>query len=166
MVKRIVLKTSRPREEGEPATWAFVDDDDYERLSGFTWYVHRNRGSKTLYAKGVVDGKMVMMHQAILGKREGFYTDHIDRNGLNNRKKNLRFVTPAENINNWLRTDRMDGYCEGAKPHCPQEAGRSHAYREGFAKGRKDFKAGAVKSYDEIKEWAVASPPSQPEAER
>jgi UDP-N-acetylmuramoylalanine--D-glutamate ligase len=34
---------------------------------------------------------------AILGKKKGFEIDHINRNPLDNRKENLRFVTKTQN---------------------------------------------------------------------
>ena len=41
------------------------------------------------------------MHREILGKiPEGYVVDHINRNGLDNRKKNLRICTVSENLLN------------------------------------------------------------------
>lgn len=47
------------------------------------------------YATTYINGKVRLVHIAILGKRPGHYIDHIDRNPLNNRRANLRHVTPA-----------------------------------------------------------------------
>lgn len=43
---------------------------------------------------------MIYMHREILGlkKEDGIYSDHIDYNGLNNRRCNLRKCTNVENI--------------------------------------------------------------------
>ena len=46
------------------------------------------------------------VHQMIIGKApKGFVIDHINRNKLDNRRQNLRFVTPSENT---LNSDRID----------------------------------------------------------
>jgi hypothetical protein len=37
------------------------------------------------------------MHRQIMNPPAGLFVDHINHNGLDNRKDNLRIVTPAEN---------------------------------------------------------------------
>lgn len=46
------------------------------------------------------------MHEEILGKREGYEIDHINGDGLDNRKSNLRHLTHAQNIRNRTHTNR------------------------------------------------------------
>ena len=53
------------------------------------------------YPMTFVKGKLVKLHHLVLGKPEnGLVTDHINRNKLDNRKENLRFVTQRENLLN------------------------------------------------------------------
>lgn len=48
-----------------------------------------------------VDGKLVRMHKYLLGPPpEGLVTDHINRNRLDNRRSNLRFVPQRVNCEN------------------------------------------------------------------
>lgn len=73
---------------------ALVDDDDFELISAIRWYVHWPQNSKTAYAKT----SKLMMHRVIMNAPNGYDVDHINRNGLDNRKANLQIVTHGENI--------------------------------------------------------------------
>lgn len=78
---------------------ALVDDEDYERLNRFKWYAQKARN--TFYAFRMLGrGKMVLMHRDILNTPEGMVPDHIDGNGLNNQKSNIRIVTVRQNAQN------------------------------------------------------------------
>ena len=87
---------------------AVVDDDVYEWASAFKWYAHP--GANTWYAHRAgprdADGKRerFILHREILGlpkwTRGGSEVDHIDRNGLNNLRSNLRIVTHRGNAAN------------------------------------------------------------------
>lgn len=97
---------------------ALVDDEDYEWLSGYRWFVIRRKNGKfhaarqkRIYKYGRVPGSRgngrnsdysnVYMHQDIMGTPpEGKTIDHEDRNGLNNQRHNLRFITFSENTIN------------------------------------------------------------------
>lgn len=74
---------------------AEVDDEDAPLVFSIKW--HAVRARHTSYAAGRVDGRTVYMHRFLLGVDRGLHVDHIDRNGLNNRRQNLRACTPAEN---------------------------------------------------------------------
>jgi hypothetical protein len=82
--------------------FAIVDVEDYEKLAEFKWFAAK--GGRTLYAERMAkseDGKRkqhnVKMHRQILNVPEGQFVDHINHNGLDNRKANLRIVTMEQN---------------------------------------------------------------------
>ena len=83
---------------------ALVDDDLYEELNQVKWNAHKD--GKTFYGRRwspMVNGKrhIVLMHHVILGRPpKGFVTDHINGCGIDNRRKNLRFVTNRQNGQN------------------------------------------------------------------
>lgn len=83
---------------------ALVDDADYEWLSGYAWYAHFNAGRKVYARTGAVTGRRgpVFMHNMILGNPPG-RTDHRNRNGLDNRRENLRTCTQRQNVANTVR---------------------------------------------------------------
>jgi hypothetical protein len=72
--------------------FVLVDYENYEWLNQFKWYFH-NLG----YAS---NGRMGYMHRLIIDNPEGYETDHINHNKLDNRKCNLRSVTRSENQRN------------------------------------------------------------------
>ena len=83
--------------------FALVDDEDFDALNRRKWCAHKNW--YTFYAvcfSPNVNGKrsMIYMHRQILKTQDGCLTDHINGNGLDNRKENLRVATHAENIRN------------------------------------------------------------------
>jgi hypothetical protein len=96
---------------------ALVDDCDYEYLNQWKWYANKNRNTfyairnsrKNEYKKH----KTILMHQIIL-QRMGVkfkQVDHIDGNGLNNRRSNLRTAIHQENLcNQKLRSNNTSGY--------------------------------------------------------
>jgi hypothetical protein len=78
--------------------FAIVDAPDYYQLSQFQW--HTLPGPKTFYAGRRKRGKTVMMHREIMVAKGQKVVDHIDHNGLNNRRSNLRLCTLAQNNRN------------------------------------------------------------------
>jgi hypothetical protein len=82
--------------------YTIVDPEDYEKLARYRWYALRIE--RSFYAvrqyktnKGRGKYESVRMHQEIMGAAEGKVIDHINHNGLDNRKANLRFATIQQN---------------------------------------------------------------------
>src|ERR1700678_616633 len=74
------------------------DDVDMVLLFNYRWnIVKRGRG---LYAFSKSGGKPIYMHQLILPAPKGKMVDHINGNGLDNRRENLRICVQAENLRN------------------------------------------------------------------
>lgn len=81
---------------------ALVDDADYPRVCHIKWYAH-NMG----YAYNKKHG---LMHRLICPPPEGFELDHINRNGFDNRRCNLRICTHQENMWNRRLRKNQHGY--------------------------------------------------------
>jgi len=89
---------------------ALVDDEDFEYLNQWKWCAIKN--CRTFYA--IRTGydpckKTIRMHRIILNSPLGILTDHIDHNGLNNQKSNLRICTAAQNGYNKLPIGKYKG---------------------------------------------------------
>ncbi len=86
--------------------YAIVDPDDYKRLSKYKWYA--KKCGKTFYASRTVwTGKNkkrinITMHRQIINPPYPLVVDHINHNGLDNRKANLRPATRTQNNMNRL----------------------------------------------------------------
>ena len=86
--------------------YALVDDEDYMRVNIFRWHL-MSRG----YAARDMGRKKILMHRFILGVVTNMYVDHINGDGLDNRKENLRFATQRQNLgNSRRRVDNKTGF--------------------------------------------------------
>lgn len=88
---------------------AFVDDEDYEALRQWRWYLHSEG-----YAARSIHGpkrQMVYMHRQLISPPEGMEVDHRNRNRCDNRRCNLRVVTHGQNARNKKRRrDNVSGF--------------------------------------------------------
>jgi hypothetical protein len=82
--------------------YAFVDIDDFCKLIRYKWYAFYNRYTYYAVRPAYFNGFacLVRMHRFIMKAPRDKVVDHIDLNGLNNCKYNLRNVTRAENALN------------------------------------------------------------------
>jgi len=79
-----------------------VDDEDYEYLNQWKWGLKRGRNTCYVIRSNKVKGKSIItrMHRVIMNNVKGMVIDHIDHNGLNNQKSNLRVCTHKQNLMN------------------------------------------------------------------
>jgi hypothetical protein len=81
--------------------FAIIDAGDANRVLGFNWSYRQHRGRE--YAIRALPGgrRNVFMHVELMGPLpDGFEVDHIDGNGLNNRRNNMREATRHQNMHN------------------------------------------------------------------
>ena len=77
---------------------ALVDDADYDYLNQYNWTLFKVK--KCYYSSSKINGKYILMHRLIMNAEKGQMIDHIDRNGLNCQRDNMRFCTYSENLKN------------------------------------------------------------------
>lgn len=103
---------------------AIVDDEDFEQLSRFKWYAFRDSSKRQQWRarRQVTIGKKkqrgILMHRQLMGFPPG-EVDHKNRDGLDNRRSNLRRATDSQQMSN-----RIGSHCEsktgfrGVYAHC------------------------------------------------
>ena len=90
--------------------FVIVDAADYEWLMQWNWYAYRVRKSELYYAARFEGRTIIFMHRQ-LTPSELPEVDHINRNGLDNRRSNLRPCTRADNqANRTMDKRNTSGY--------------------------------------------------------
>ncbi len=80
-----------------------VDKEDYDLISEHRWYLSNIRLKIPYAVTGNLkryNGKRLRMHRLIMNAGPNQFIDHVNRNGLDNRRCNLRFCTRAQNNQN------------------------------------------------------------------
>lgn len=90
-----------------------IDATDVPKINQGNWYAHKTKW--TIYAARRKNGRIVRMHRQIMGEPSGYEVDHVDGNGLNNLRENLRIATSSQNKCNrtkgQLNTSGHKGVC-------------------------------------------------------
>jgi hypothetical protein len=106
--------------------FTLVDDCDYAYLIQWKWCYHKGYAIRTDRTNG--KQRTELMHRIILeqmGHKNFTYSDHRNRNKLDNRRCNLRPATDSQNQHNASkRKDNTSGY-KGVSWH--KRAGKWHA---------------------------------------
>ena len=83
---------------------AMIDLADVDLVDGVNWYAlnspHRDGRQRSVYAVRMDGRKMIYMHRLIARAPDGLLVDHIDGDGLNNRRHNVRVATAGQNNQN------------------------------------------------------------------
>ena len=105
MEKPMLIKLTQNR-------FAIVDSQDFDYLNQFKWQFHsRGYASRCIRAKeNWKIRKQIFMHKVILARmglkvNRNLVPDHINRNKLDNRRENLRILTPTQS--NYNRGGKM-----------------------------------------------------------
>jgi hypothetical protein len=131
---------------------AMVDDEDFDRINQRTWRLAKN-SNKRKVAYAVSDrrirGKVVkvLMHREVLCLSGDELVDHRNRDGLDNRKANLRIASASQNQGN--RTKRHDNTSGYKGVTWDSERKKWRATIQERKLGRFDSPKEAARAYDE-----------------
>ena len=128
--------------------FAIVDPEDYEMLSRHKWCAAK-QGS-TYYALRKHAGKHVSMHRQITNAPKGLVCDHINHNGLNNTKRNLRLCTQSQNACNQRTRRNKSSKYKGTHWHRRDKKWHARIKANGrrYFLGCFDSEIDAAKAYD------------------
>ncbi len=82
--------------------WAQIDTADYHLISRYRWYAWRAKADRTWYVRAVVGPEMsnVFLHRFLMATPEGLVVDHLNHDGTDCRRANMRNTTQRVNSNN------------------------------------------------------------------
>ena len=113
-----------------------VDDEDFEYLNQWKWHVLCGKGK--IYAASTIkiNNKQttIYLHQMILRPMPGYETDHLDSNGLNNCRGNLRYATHTQNNRNRKKRKSTTSIYKGVCWHRKKMEWRSEIRLNGTKK--------------------------------
>lgn len=135
---------------------AFVDDCDFELVSGYKWYLAKRRHTNYVvgrlllpYGKG--QRQPILMHRLILGFPESTDIDHWDHDGTHNWRSNLRVCSRKQNQGNRILTQRNTSGFKGVYQCCRKGDWVAQIVRsnKAYYLGRADTPEDAARIYDE-----------------
>lgn len=148
------------RTDNYPELNIYVDDEDFEYLNQFRWCVFMT--CRVYYARTSINGKKYYMHRMIMNTVDNpdHVVDHIDGNGLNNTRMNLRVTTNRVNCRNKSVGSRNTSGVVGVsfnegkwKAQIVDNNGKAKI--KSFSTNKYGFEEAKKMAADQRKEWEV-----------
>ena len=104
-VNRYVLKDGYYEVYANNNRFFLIDEEDYKKVRKINWCISKSRKSNTFYVSATpkyrkeLNGN-ISLHRYLMSATKNEIIDHKNRNGLDNRKNNLRRCTTKENLQN------------------------------------------------------------------
>ena len=119
-----------------------IDVNDFEKVKKYTWHLANG------YIVGKVNKKEIKLHRFLMGIKEGYEVDHINRDPYDNRRINLRIVNRSKNMQNTgISKNNTTGY---------KGVYKMHDYDKNCAQININGKRIYLGSYDTINEAYIA----------
>ncbi len=124
-----------------------IDPEDFEKISSYKWILLIGRHGN-FYARTYLGRKTTFLHKLIYPDYE--FVDHINGNGLDNRKSNLRNATAVQNGQNRRKIAKASSIYKGvcwkkeSKKWCARITVNKKRIQLGYFKNEKE----ASKAYN------------------
>lgn len=89
-----------------------VDADILQGFLKYRWHINKRKKTVQTSIGSRLNRHTMYLHHFVMGQPpKGKETDHINHNGLDNRRENLRFVTHGQNLmNQRMKRNNTSGY--------------------------------------------------------
>lgn len=147
VVENGVARVEVTRSDGSTRDWFLVDEEYLDRVRQVGRWHLTTLGYINCHQRG---GKAIVLHRFLLDAPKGEYVDHVNGDGKDNRKCNLRIVSQSENMQNRF-ADK--GRPSSAKNAC--WAKHANMWRVGLVVDGKRVEGGYFKDFDEAVQAAA-----------
>jgi len=100
---------------------ALIDDEDLELVSKYKWCAKKSGNTFYAYNSAYKDGRQysLPMHRLLMGlkKQDKLFVDHINHNGLDNRRSNIRVCNNSQNQQNRHKKQNCTSKYKGVHLH-------------------------------------------------
>jgi hypothetical protein len=123
---------------------AIVDDSDFDLLSQWNWYAVNNSDRGFYAVANMEPGKPTRMHRFLLSINDPkIFVDHINHNGLDNQRVNLRTCTRLQNQRNRRSNKNSSSQYIGVSSCVHKKRGKEYKYWQSAIKtGEKSINLG------------------------
>ncbi len=127
--------------------FAIVDTEDLRLLDEHKWSLSKT--TRVNYAKRLAGKKSVYMHRVIMNAPAGMQIDHINGNGLDNRRVNLRLCNNRQNQQNARKRKNTASQFKGVDWHGKRWRARIRVNGKQIGIGRFKSEFLAAEAYDQ-----------------
>jgi hypothetical protein len=94
-----------------------IDKEDLWKIARYTWFARLIAGRPYVMTSAYENGrhKRIMLHRLIMDAQKGVVVDHINGDGLDNRKSNLRICSHRQNILNQKKSKLGSSQFKGVR---------------------------------------------------
>lgn len=83
--------------DGHETGRILIDASDISTCQQYRWHVEYSKKREVVYGAASIKGRTIRIHRLLLNPQENMQVDHINHNGLDNRRCNLRICNNRDN---------------------------------------------------------------------